>query len=110
MLTRVTLNSLADETIFIISWLTFSDLPGKGTYLKNLLAHLFLMDAAILVINSDEGVLDTTRSHYCWAKHVGVKHVVTFINHKPGEDPEEVGELIKMELEEFMTEDGDFSR
>ena len=79
--------------------------------MKNLLAHLFYMDAAVLVVNSNEGVLDSTRDHYHWAKHVGIQHIVTFINHQPGEDPAEVGDLIKMELEEFMTQDqGDLSR
>ena len=70
------------------------------------------MDAAVLVVSSDEGVLDSTRDHYQWAKHVGVKHIVPFINHKSGSDEanRESEELIKMELEEFIVDDGDFSR
>ena len=85
-------------------------MPGKIGYVKNLLNHLFYMDAAILVINTDEGVMDMSRIHYQWARQVGVKHIITFINHGQNEDPQEVGELIKIELEEFMTEKADLSR
>jgi len=81
-----------------------SDMPGDLTYAKNLFSCLPNLDAAFLVVNADQGVKKETLIQYHTAKHLGIQTILPFVNVTATTD-EEVVDLVKMELEESMTEE-----
>ena len=60
------------------------------------------MDAAILVIASDDGIMAQTREHLLLAKNLGVKNIVVFINKVDLVDKEDT-ELVEIEARELLT-------
>lgn len=59
------------------------------------------MDAAILVLAANDGVMPQTREHLMLAKQIGVEHVVVFINKADIVDGE-VLELVELEARELL--------
>ena len=76
-----------------------ADLPGSLQYVKNCLAFLPHADVALLVVHSEIGVEEFTKTLFYLAKHLQVPHIIPVIN-QPQDDPETL-ELILMELEEL---------
>ena len=88
------------KTFFnLISLLSMADLPGSLQYVKNCLAFLPHADVALLVVHSEIGVEEFTKTLFYLAKHLQVPHIIPVIN-QPQDDPETL-ELILMELEEL---------
>src|SRR6202048_3651770 len=52
------------------------DVPGHARFLHNMLAGVHGMDAVILVVAADEGVMPQTREHLDILQLLGVRHVV----------------------------------
>ena len=84
-----------------------TDLPGNMSFVKNLLNHLFHLDAVLLVVRAEEGVLEETKLFYKFARHVGIDNVIPVINYSDAAEVEESADLIKMELSEAFDEEGD---
>jgi len=80
--------------------LTFADLPGNMTYIKNTLNHLAHADVALLVISPELGVDANSRLYCQLASHFGVKVILPVIVLRPDTDQETL-ELIKMEISDL---------
>ena len=86
------------------------DVPGHRDFIENMLAGVGGIDAALLVIAADEGVMPQTREHILLARQVGVPALVVFLNKKDQVDDEELLELVELEVRELLSEykfDGD---
>lgn len=63
------------------------------------------MDAAILVIAADDGVMEQTKEHILLAKQIGVQNVIVFINKVDKVDQDTV-DLVELEARELLAEFG----
>src|SRR5258708_29786981 len=52
----------------------FVDVPGHERFVKNMLAGAHGMDAVVLVIAADEGVMSQTREHFDICRLLGLRH------------------------------------
>ncbi|CAB4058581.1 unnamed protein product [Lepeophtheirus salmonis] len=81
-----------------------TDVPTASLYVKNFLTHISIIDAAIWVIDGNEGVLQDATTQYKVIKHMASNNsylnVIPFISNNP--NPEDL-ELIKMDLKEILT-------
>lgn len=82
-----------------------TDCPGHADYVKNMISGASQMDAAILVVGADDGVMPQTREHLLLAKQVGINRIVVFINKADLAD-EEMLELVEIEIRELLTDFG----
>src|SRR5213596_3586637 len=56
------------------------DAPGHKEFLKNMITGASRADAAILVIDSDEGVREQRRRHAYLLSMLGIKHLIVVVN------------------------------
>lgn len=82
-----------------------TDCPGHADYVKNMISGASQMDAAILVVGADDGVMPQTREHLLLAKQVGINRIVVFINKADLAD-EEMLELVEIEIRELLSDFG----
>jgi len=80
------------------------DCPGHADYVKNMITGAAQMDGAILVVSAADGPMPQTREHILLAKQVGVPHLVVFLNKEEIIDDEELLELVKLEVQELLSE------
>merc|ERR1712054_414009 len=80
------------------------DCPGHADYVKNMITGAAQMDGAILVVSAADGPMPQTREHILLAKQVGVPHLVVFLNEEEIIDDEELLELVKLEVQELLSE------
>ena len=71
------------------------DAPGHREFLKNMISGAAAADAAILVVDADEGVQEQTRRHAYLLHILGLKQVVVVINKmdKVGYDADRFNEV-----------------
>ena len=83
------------------------DCPSNADNVKNLIAGMMPMDAAILVCSAAEGPMSQTHEHILLARQVGVPYIVIYLNKVDiiAENVELV-ELIEMELRELLNYHG----
>jgi len=69
------------------------DAPGHKSFLKSMITGTTGADAALLVVDSQEGIMPQTREHAQLAKLMGIDHCVVVLNKidKVGYDPEAIG-------------------
>jgi elongation factor Tu len=79
------------------------DCPGHADYIKNMITGAAQMDAAVLVVAADDGVMPQTREHVLLARQVGVPRVVVFLNKVDLVDDPDLLELVELELRELLT-------
>uniref|UniRef100_A0A914BV10 protein-synthesizing GTPase n=1 Tax=Acrobeloides nanus TaxID=290746 RepID=A0A914BV10_9BILA len=82
-----------------------TDCPGHRDYIKNMICGAAQMDAAILVIAADDGVMEQTKEHILLAKQIGVQNVIVFINKVDKVDQDTV-DLVELEARELLAEFG----
>ena len=82
--------------------ISFVDVPGHERYLKNMLAGTGGIDAAILVIAADEGVMPQTREHLAMMELLGVRHGIVVINKIDKMDNEWI-DLVEEDIREFLS-------
>lgn len=82
-----------------------TDCPGHADYVKNMISGASQMDAAILVVGADDGVMPQTREHLLLARQVGINRIIVFINKADLAD-EEMLELVEIEIRELLTDFG----
>src|SRR5213596_2226226 len=56
------------------------DAPGHKEFLKNMITGASRADAAILVIDADEGVREQSRRHAYLLSMLGIKHLIVVVN------------------------------
>ena len=78
------------------------DCPGHADYVKNMITGAAQMDGGILVVSAADGPMPQTREHILLAKHVGVPHLVVFLNKADQVDDEELLELVQLEVQELL--------
>jgi selenocysteine-specific elongation factor len=78
------------------------DVPGHESFIKNMLAGVGGIDAALLVVAADEGVMPQTREHLAILDLLHVKHGVVALTKVDLVD-EEWLELVQEEIAEHLT-------
>ena len=84
------------ETIGIV------DVPGHIDFIKNMLAGIGGIDAAMLVIAADEGVMPQTREHLAILDLLGVAGAVVVLTKVDRVDDPEWLELVQMEVSDLL--------
>ena len=59
--------------------INFIDVPGHERFIKNMLAGATTIDAALLVIAADDGIMPQTREHLDILNLLGIKHLIVVI-------------------------------
>lgn len=77
------------------------DVPGHERFLKNMLAGATGVDLALLVIDSEEGVMPQTREHATILQMLGVQKVVVALT-KVDRTDAEWAELVEAQVREFL--------
>ena len=85
--------------------LGFVDVPGHERFVKNMLAGVGGIDLVLMVIAADESVMPQTREHFEICRLLGIRQGVIALSKSDLVD-EEILELVKLEVEEFL--DGSF--
>lgn len=81
------------------------DVPGHKDFIKNMLAGVGSIDAALLVIAADEGVMPQTREHLAILDLLQVKSGVVAITKTDLAEDDEWLELIEAEVVEVLLEE-----
>jgi len=81
--------------------LGFVDVPGHERFVKNMLAGVGGIDIVTLVVAADESVMPQTREHFEICRLLGVRRGVIALTKADLVD-EEILELVKLEVEEFV--------
>ncbi|MCP9495327.1 MAG: selenocysteine-specific translation elongation factor [Pyrinomonadaceae bacterium MAG19_C2-C3] len=79
----------------------FVDVPGHERFVKNMLAGAHGIDAVMLVIAADEGVMPQTREHFDICRLLGVKTGCVCLTKTDIAD-DELRELVRAETEELV--------
>ncbi len=82
------------------------DCPGHADYVKNMITGAAQMDAAILLVAADTGVMPQTREHVLLARQVGVPKIIVFLNKIDLVDDPELLDLVEMEVTELLDKYG----
>ena len=84
------------ETIGIV------DVPGHRDFIENMLAGVGGIDAALLVIAADEGIMPQTREHLSILDLLDVKNLLIVLSKIDLIDDREWIELVKLEIEDLL--------
>ena len=79
----------------------FIDAPGHERFVKNMLAGIGGIDAALLVIAADESIMPQTREHLAICELLGIAAGVVAITKRDLVDAEIV-DLVELEVREFL--------
>ncbi len=86
----------AGETIGIV------DVPGHRDFIENMLAGVGGIDAALLVVAADEGIMPQTREHLSILNLLDIKNLLVVLSKIDLVDDPEWIELVKMEIEDLL--------
>ncbi len=84
---------------------TFIDVPGHEKFIKNMVTGVSTVDAAMLVIAADDGVMPQTREHLDILHILGIGKILVALNKSDLVDPEWLG-LVKEEVATYLAERG----
>ncbi len=83
------------------------DAPGHKEFLKNMVTGAASADAAVLLIDAEEGVQEQSRRHGCLLKLLGIRQVAVVINKMDLVGySQEVFQSVKAEYLEFLSQLG----
>ncbi len=86
------------ETIGIV------DVPGHRDFIENMLAGVGGIDAALLVIAADEGIMPQTREHLAILHLLDIQNIIVVLSKIDLIDDPEWIELVKLEVEDLLAE------
>lgn len=86
------------ETIGIV------DVPGHRDFIENMLAGVGGIDAALLVIAADEGIMPQTREHLAILRLLDIQNIIIVLSKIDLIDDPEWIELVELEVEDLLTE------
>lgn len=84
---------------------TFIDVPGHEKFIKNMVTGVSTVDAAMLVIAADDGVMPQTREHLDILHILGIQKILVALNKSDLVDPDWL-ELVSDEVSAYLTERG----
>ena len=84
---------------------SFVDVPGHEKFIHNMLAGIGSIDAVLFVIAADESIMPQTREHALALRYLGIEQVHVVIT-KVDLVNEDLMELLHLEIEEFLEENG----
>lgn len=82
--------------------ITFIDVPGHERYLRNMLRGILGMDAAVLMVAADDGIMPGTLEHLRASLFAGFEHGMVLITKTDLVTPERV-ETVRQELAEYLS-------
>ena len=88
----------AGETIGIV------DVPGHRDFIENMLAGVAGIDAALLVIAADEGIMPQTREHLAILRLLDIKKAIVALTKLDLVDDPEWLELVTLEVDDLLAE------
>ena len=80
------------------------DVPGHRDFIENMLAGVGGMDAALLVIAADEGIMPQTHEHLSILRLLGVNNLVAVLSKIDLVDDGDWLALVRMEVEELLAQ------
>lgn len=80
------------------------DVPGHRDFIQNMLAGVGGIDAALLVIAADEGVMPQTREHLSILDLLGIPRALVALSKCDLVDDEEWLELVQLDIEDLLAE------
>jgi len=86
------------ETVGVI------DVPGHRDFIENMLAGVGGIDAALLVIAADEGIMPQTREHLAILRLLDIQDIIIVISKIDLIDDPEWLDLVRMEIEDLLAE------
>ena len=84
---------------------TFIDVPGHEKFIKNMVTGVSTVDAAMLVIAADDGVMPQTREHLDILQILGINRILVALNKSDLVDPEWL-DLVADEIDAYLTQRG----
>jgi len=84
---------------------TFIDVPGHEKFIKNMVTGVSTVDAAMLVIAADDGVMPQTREHLDILRILGIKKILVALNKSDLVEAEWL-ELVSEEVSAYLDEHG----
>ena len=88
------------ETVGIV------DVPGHRDFIENMLAGVGGIDAALLVIAADEGIMPQTREHLAILQLLDIQRIVIVLSKVDLIDDPEWLELVKLEIDDLLAQWG----
>ena len=88
------------ETVGIV------DVPGHRDFIENMLAGVGGIEAALLVIAANEGLMPQTREHLAILRLLGLRNVVAVVSKIDLIDDADWMELVMLEIEELLAQNG----
>ena len=85
------------ETVGIV------DVPGHRDFISNMLAGVGGIDAALLVIAADEGIMPQTREHLAILQLLDIKRVIVVLSKVDLIDDSEWLELVELEIGDLLS-------
>lgn len=82
------------------------DVPGHRDFIENMLAGIGGIDAALLVVAADEGIMPQTREHLSILRLLDIRSLIVVISKIDLIEDEEWLELVQMEIEDLLAESG----
>ena len=86
------------ETVGIV------DVPGHRDFIENMLAGVGGIDAALLVIAADEGIMPQTREHLAILQLLDIRNIIIVLSKIDLIDDHEWIELVELEIEELLSQ------
>lgn len=84
---------------------TFIDVPGHEKFIKNMVTGVSTVDAAMLVIAADDGVMPQTREHLDILRILGIQKILVALNKSDLVETEWL-ELVTEEVSSYLDEHG----
>ena len=86
------------ETVGIV------DVPGHRDFISNMLAGVGGIDAALLVIAADEGIMPQTREHLAILQLLGIKNIIIVLSKVDLIDDPEWLELVELDIGDLLAQ------
>ena len=86
---------------FLTESITLIDVPGHEKFVKNMMAGVSGIDAALLVVAADDGVMPQTREHFEILKLLDIKVGAIAINKVDLTDADWL-ELVELDIQELV--------
>ena len=78
------------------------DVPGHSDFIENMLSGIGGIDAAIILVAADEGIMPQTREHMAILDLLNVDHAVVALSKSDLVEDNEWFELIETEIEDLL--------